>query len=83
MERYAALELHTALSQWCTRIRATEELRACFQHLYTKHAAKPMQASMFKDALLAVQQCDSRAPCQQAVEQLVQAATAVLPQQKK
>ncbi|GFH23518.1 uncharacterized protein HaLaN_21141, partial [Haematococcus lacustris] len=67
----------------CTRIRAAEELRACFQHLYTKHAAKPMQASMFKDALLAVQQCDSRAPCQQAVEQLMQAATAVLPQQKK
>ncbi|KAJ9528699.1 hypothetical protein QJQ45_020596 [Haematococcus lacustris] len=83
LERYAALELHTGLSQWCTRIRATEELRACFQHLYTKHAAKPMQACMFKDALLAVQQCDSRAPCQQAVEQLVQAATAVLPQQKK
>mmetsp|Transcript_8955 Transcript_8955/g.19148 ORF Transcript_8955/g.19148 Transcript_8955/m.19148 type:complete len:302 (+) Transcript_8955:146-1051(+) len=81
--KYKRVDMGLGLGTWSTRIWAMNELRICFEKVYKAHATKATQQELLKDLSLAVQSCDGRSSCKDALKSLVKAAEKVLPQQKR
>ncbi|PNH08927.1 hypothetical protein TSOC_004519 [Tetrabaena socialis] len=83
VQRYSILRLGWALSTWEHNARAMRELRALFQHVYARKADKAMQAAMFDDLQTAVSQAERMGRLGPLLDQLIAAASRVLPKQKR